>query len=180
MHEVGALVDSALGLPSHPMDLDVHKADDSSDKKSVEGACNEDDKPALAFFFSASDEHGIDRAKNQLIDHIASVQVASEHVSHVDFLNDLSYSLSTRSQFSWRSSCTASSIADLVNSISNIQAVKCGSSANSLGFVFTGQGAQWLGMGLPLFQFAAYKDSLDAASHYFCDALGADWNAVGT
>lgn len=179
LDEVGALIDKTLGLSSRALDLDDLHGDESPDKKDAEGAGDGGDKPVLPFFFSSSDESGLGRATDRLNNHISSVQLASEDASRVDFLNDLSYTLSTRSQFSWRASCFASSIADLVGSIPNIQPVKCGSLSTSLGFVFTGQGAQWLGMGLPLFGFAAYRDSLDAASHYLCNELGSKWNAVG-
>ncbi|KAJ5343642.1 uncharacterized protein N7506_003466 [Penicillium brevicompactum] len=178
LNEVNAMVDHASGLPSHPLDLEPNKGNDDPNQGDAEDSGDKNDKPALPFIFSASDEHGIERVTCRLAEHIASLPVASEDLSHADFLNDLSYSLSTRSQFSWRASSSASSIAELIDSISNVQAVKCDSSSPVLGFVFTGQGAQWLGMGLPLHRFAAYRDSLDAASRYLCDALGAEWSAV--
>lgn len=96
-----------------------------------------------------------------------------------DFINDLSYTLSSRSQLSWRASCTAGSIDDLVDALPGIQAVKCGNPPSSLSFVFTGQGAQWLGMGVSLFQFSVYRESLEVASDYLRDVLGAEWNAIG-
>ncbi|KAJ5345682.1 hypothetical protein N7452_003686 [Penicillium brevicompactum] len=178
LKEAKAMVDRASGLSSLPLDLDVDKSDNDTDKKDVEDAGEGDDKPALSFIFSSSDEHGIERATSRLIEHISLLEVDSQDFNNAEFLNDLSYSLSARSQLSWRASCTASSIAGLMDSISHIQAVKRDSSSPIVGFVFTGQGAQWLGMGLPLFRFAAYRDSLDAASQYLCDVLGADWNAA--
>ncbi|CAG8144392.1 unnamed protein product [Penicillium salamii] len=174
--EINGMVDRASGLPGQPLDLAAQNLKVEHDKEDT-GSSGED-QPALPFVLSSSDENGITRASESLIEYLTSFEDSFDPVKHVDFLNDLSYSLSARSQFSWRASCTARNIDDLVDSLSDIQGVKYGGSPPSLVFVFTGQGAQWLGMGNPLFQFPAYRQSVEAASHYLCEVLGAEWNAL--
>lgn len=47
-----------------------------------------------------------------------------------------------------------------------------------LAFIFTGQGAQYCGMGLQLSRFPVFQSTLEKASRIFCD-LGADWQLCG-
>lgn len=45
-------------------------------------------------------------------------------------------------------------------------------------FVFTGQGAQWAGMGRDLFHFPAFYDTIREA-HAYLKELGVDWDLIG-
>jgi acyl transferase domain-containing protein len=47
-----------------------------------------------------------------------------------------------------------------------------------LGFVFTGQGAHWHGMGRELLQYSIFKQSLDDANEYM-QRLGCSWSLIG-
>lgn len=47
-----------------------------------------------------------------------------------------------------------------------------------LGFVFTGQGAQWSAMGRELMAYPIFNESINQASEYF-KSLGSDWDLLG-
>lgn len=98
-------------------------------------------------------------------------------------LGDLSYTLcNRRSMLPWRFSCVAK---DHESLLSNLQS-GMGASAvlpprdqPSMVFIFTGQGAQWLGMGRELLldqsPSPVFRDSIRASRDMLLD-LGADWD----
>ena len=96
------------------------------------------------------------------------------------FLRDLSFTLSEkRSKLLWRSFGIAKSSIDL-QMIDNTMSAPTRSSQNvQVLYVFTGQGAQWPGMGRELIQCHVFRDSLEAASSYF-KTLGCQWSVIGT
>ena len=79
-----------------------------------------------------------------------------------EFLSNLSYTLcSRRSSFAWRWATSATTLAELSESLnqdlSPNQGIRLGS---KIGFVFTGQGSQWHAMGRELF----HQNAIFAAS----------------
>lgn len=128
------------------------------------------------FVWSASDESGLRR--------IASVYEA--HLSKITscrggYLDDLAYTLSEkRSRLLWRSYAIATSIEELKSSLKQ----GLPSSLRSLtqpqvGFIFTGQGAHWFGMGRELLRYSVFQKSLEDAGIYFQN-LGSPWCLMGT
>ncbi|KAL8704317.1 MAG: hypothetical protein Q9201_002503 [Fulgogasparrea decipioides] len=128
------------------------------------------------FVWSSFDEAGIKRLKalyrNHLIKHESS---ASEQA----FLDDLCYTLACkRTCWPWRSFTVADSVQGLVQGLSSTGSRPIRSNNNiRLGYVFTGQGAQWAGMGRELMAYPTFKESLDN-TEAFLRKLGCKWSLV--
>lgn len=96
------------------------------------------------------------------------------------FLADLAYTLSEkRSHLQWKSFAVASSIGDLRQTLDcgSLTAIRSSPSPN-LGFVFTGQGAQWYAMGRELLDYPVFRRSLEEAEAFF-QTLGCRWTLIG-
>ncbi|KAL0934059.1 polyketide synthase [Colletotrichum truncatum] len=100
-------------------------------------------------------------------------------------LADLAYTLyQRRSQFTWRTSITVSSVTELKEAAENATNGASSHSQRALDdpgvcFIFTGQGAQWPRMGQTLYlECAVFRASIDAADHYFRDILQSPWSVV--
>ena len=132
------------------------------------------------FLLSAKDERAtqamVDNLNQYLVD--ASTQKGRDEGA---FLDNLAYTLGhRRSLFPWRATVGASSIDGLIKSTQSGRAkpTRTGTSPR-LGFVYTGQGAQWWAMGRELIDvYPVFKATL-----LDCNAelkkLGATWNMIG-
>ena len=98
-----------------------------------------------------------------------------------ELLGDLAYTLNEhRSVWMWKAAFSANSPSQLA------EAVKSDSvrftrppKAKGLGFVFTGQGAQWHAMGRELIKrYPVFQRSLDLADQHL-RVLGASWSLTG-
>nr|Q50LG3.1 RecName: Full=Highly reducing polyketide synthase AFT9-1; Short=HR-PKS AFT9-1; AltName: Full=AF-toxin biosynthesis protein 9-1 [Alternaria alternata]BAD97694.1 Aft9-1 [Alternaria alternata] len=94
-------------------------------------------------------------------------------------LRDLSYTLNQRrSMMSWRFGGVATTHQELLDvltqELKSSSAVRTPTRAN-INFVFTGQGAQWPGMGRELLVVRAFKDSLNQSRNVL-HQLGASWD----
>ncbi|UNI19406.1 Type I Iterative PKS [Purpureocillium takamizusanense] len=94
-------------------------------------------------------------------------------------LNDLAYTLAARrSQFPWRSFAVADSDRMLLSqgqSASPIAPPVRAVNDARVGFVFTGQGAHYLGMGRTLLDFPEFRQSIDKSDAYL-RKLGCSWS----
>jgi len=127
--------------------------------------------PPLLFVLSASDQAGIARSARTLS---LQLQGVAEKPT---YLGNLAYTLGTgRSRMNWKSFCIASSRAELVKLLDG----EDGSSATRshvpprIGFVFTGQGAQWARMGIGLARYAIFRNTVDAADTILA-GMGCSW-----
>lgn len=130
------------------------------------------------FVLSSHDQAGFKRLGDSLIEHLDQLgPVASKEV----FLANLAYTLAiARSSFSWKTSCFAGSTTELRESLTTL-----GSNATRasriepprIGFVFTGQGAQWAGMGIEMLERRTFSLSV-AKSATLLKAMGCDWDPV--
>lgn len=79
-----------------------------------------------------------------------------------DFLDDLAFTLNERrSQFMWKTGVIGTSVANLIDSLAGTIKIKSSVRNPTLAFVFTGQGAQWAGMGRELLQaYPVFRESI--------------------
>ncbi|MCJ1382876.1 hypothetical protein MMC17_005989 [Xylographa soralifera] len=98
---------------------------------------------------------------------------------NTSYISDLSYTLAhKRDRALWRSFGVVSS-ADNIRDVFNTDAAEAKRSSliPELGFVFTGQGAQWSGMGIELTRYPIYKKSLEDADSFF-RTIDCDWSLL--
>ncbi|KAL9595035.1 MAG: hypothetical protein Q9219_006685 [cf. Caloplaca sp. 3 TL-2023] len=130
------------------------------------------------FIFSAADEHGINRAVAALREHLSSSSLSSTKYPY-SYLQNLAYTLSEkRSKLPWRSSTTAHSVEELQENLVSRLSKPVRSSTNpTISFIFTGQGAQWAGMGQELDIFTVFRRSLERSEMYL-RGLSCSWSLL--
>jgi acyl transferase domain-containing protein len=136
---------------------------------------NKDQRSRL-FVLSTIDEASGARQVNAISEFVATRENCS-----LNFLDDLAFTLSERrTLLPWRAAIPARSLEQLKHAL-NSQSVKFMKAQKNvkIGFVFTGQGAQWCGMGRELTDaYPVYRDSL-FRSESTLKALGAPWSLLG-
>ncbi|EFQ36694.1 KR domain-containing protein [Colletotrichum graminicola] len=131
------------------------------------------------FTFSRHDQAGFKRIRSALVEHLDRLGPAA---STPEYLADLSHTLAVaRSGLSWKASCFADSAAELKRQLStrlgdNATRVP-GSREPRIGFVFTGQGAQWARMGVELMEREVFADSVARSAKLLRD-FGAEWDPL--
>ncbi len=92
-----------------------------------------------------------------------------KEVNERSLLENLAYTLGQRrSALSWSQSLPATSMSGPIEALNDKKVKPSRSSkASRLGFVFTGQGAQWAQMGRELITaYPVFKESIDRADEY--------------
>ena len=138
-------------------------------------------KQKYVVVISSADEQGIGRQSAKLSEYINSHGSKKSNGSSTFSLGNLAYSLGCkRSHLRWRSFIVCGDVEDLgFESVSTwSKAVRSGPQGK-IGFVFTGQGAQWAMMGQSLLMYRPYQESIYAASKYMA-SLGSPWVLKGT
>jgi acyl transferase domain-containing protein len=96
-------------------------------------------------------------------------------------LNQLAYTLATRrSVMPWRTFAVVDGVDGNggPTQLTPTVPVRASSGKASIGFIFTGQGAQYAGMGLELLQYPIFESSLQASDQIFA-SLGTEWSIQG-
>nr|ASK38717.1 polyketide synthase [Paecilomyces divaricatus] len=124
----------------------------------------------LSSFDQASGQQQIDQLREYL----------EQNSSRIDdqYLADLAYTLGERrSPFLWKTAMPASSVSSLVEGLKTRAKVsRAEKKKPTLGFIFTGQGAQWCGMGRELLAaYPVFASSVDAIATYL-KSLGAPFD----
>jgi acyl transferase domain-containing protein len=135
------------------------------------------------FAISAQDKDGVGRVKKSLASFLEGKgkQLHTEQESN-DYLADLAFTLNERrSHLQWKTFSTASSIDELLEVLTSEEYTTPtyrSSRKHRLGFVFTGQGAQWANMGMELLKYKTFRDSITAADAYLREELECAWSAT--
>ncbi|MCJ1395325.1 hypothetical protein MMC18_008209 [Xylographa bjoerkii] len=140
-------------------------------------------KKGRLFVFSSHDQDGLNRQKEALSRYFREPCLHSRVAKDSDqYFRDLAFTLSEkRSRLPWKSYVAASSINELSSKLEdkNFALPTCRSiHAPRIGFIFTGQGAQWARMGNELFQYSIFRNSVDQADEYLRSNLGCTWSAI--
>lgn len=156
----------------------------ASHESSKDQSLKSDETPAFAhanpiiFPISAFDKDGVLRNASAVAEYLAIHQAENPQA----LLRDIAFTLSTkRSNFAWRSFVLASSIPDLTKKLSAKRLTHPPGRIRNIptvGFVFTGQGAQYATMGCELMSHPAFWDSLKQASAYM-ETLWSPWSLIG-
>ena len=132
------------------------------------------------FVWTSSDEAGLNRWVTVYKDYLSQMELY-ESTDIDSFLRDLAYTLSSkRSMLPWKSYVVAESVKGLIYNLSANLSKPHRSSAFApvLGFIFTGQGAQWYAMGRELFVYSVFKTSMQLADDYL-RSLQCPWSLIG-
>lgn len=130
------------------------------------------------FVFSSQDQAGFMRLAKVLAEHLQTLGPASTP----EYLANLAYTLGVaRSGLAWRDSIVADSTAELLAKLLSTElgqnATRAATKPPRVGFVFTGQGAQWARMGIELLERPVFKDSVARSAEILKEA-GCDWDPV--
>ena len=135
------------------------------------------------FTLSAQDKEGLKRVKQPIAEFLddRSLKLKTQiHESH-KFLADLAFTLSKRTELQWRTFEIATSIDQLASSLANEETgaiIHRSTKQPRIGFVFTGQGAQWPKMGMELMAYPAFRRNVEAADRHLRSHCGCSWSVV--
>ncbi|KAH7303214.1 putative polyketide synthase [Stachybotrys elegans] len=133
----------------------VHKLEQSARKRLF--VWSADEKPALERMLSSYKEY-----------------LTANDATNLD---DLAHTLNSgRENYSWRTFVVADSVSQLLEGLASPSTQAVNSESN-LCFVFTGQGAQWLGMGRGLLKYATFRKSVLDADEIL-GGLDCPWKAL--
>ena len=130
------------------------------------------------FMLSAKDEQAAGRMVSNLVQHLKTTAPDSQET----YLDNLAYTLGQRrSKLSWVNAQSATSLPELIRKLEASQSNPSRTQEKPrVGFVFTGQGAQWWAMGRELIEaYPIFKATIAAAENHLKD-LGCTWSVLGT
>lgn len=133
-------------------------------------------KPML-LVFSAQDEGGLKRISALYKD---SIRSRLNTKNEARFLIDLAFTLAKRrTHLRWRTFAIADSVGKLQEKLcQGLPILQRSTQEARIAFIFTGQGAEWYGMGRDLFDYSVFKKSLEASQAHLLN-LGCEWNLLG-
>ncbi|KAF1941682.1 hypothetical protein EJ02DRAFT_491319 [Clathrospora elynae] len=127
------------------------------------------------FLLSANDERSLNQMGETLAEYLQAQNVMNEE----DLLDNLAYTLGERrSRFPYSATVVAADKSDLESILRKPLPLSSSStSPPRISFIFTGQGAQWWGMGRELLHYPVFKKSLRQCETVI-KSLGADWSLM--
>lgn len=128
--------------------------------------------------WSAIDENALNRMITDYLRHFSSLPSSQGGIGG-SYLKNLAFTLGMkRTAFSWRASATIRSLDELHNLPMYLSKPTRSTENPRLGFVFTGQGAQWFAMGRELLDIQIFKHALLQADLYLKEC-GCQWDVIG-
>ncbi|KAM7215661.1 hypothetical protein V8F06_008952 [Rhypophila decipiens] len=130
------------------------------------------------FLLSANDEKSCLSALSKFGTHLNNLSFDNAEVEKHS-LEALAYKLAhKRTHFKWRAAVQASSKTELVEMLQSTKPTRSLPHPPSIGFVFTGQGAHWAGMGKELINaYPVFEQALQQADACLAQ-LGASWSVI--
>ncbi|KAH8711877.1 hypothetical protein GQ44DRAFT_689781 [Phaeosphaeriaceae sp. PMI808] len=127
------------------------------------------------YLLSAHDERGLRLMGDMLLDYIQ----AQSDIDEEDLMDRLAYTLSQRrSKLTHICSFIASCKSELEELLRKTLPVSISRTAPCrIGYIFTGQGASWAGMGKELLSYSTFKTSIQQCEAYL-HKLGCQWSLV--
>ncbi|MCJ1389859.1 hypothetical protein MMC18_002716 [Xylographa bjoerkii] len=134
-------------------------------------------RPSL-LIWSTADEGGLARLAESYDAHVSQLASSLSTTEASAYLSNLAYTLAVRrSSLNWKSFAIAQSISDLHDLKRNLSKPVRSKVDPKLGYVFTGQGAQFARMSKDLFGFPVYLNSLRRSEMYL-DDFGCRWSLL--
>lgn len=137
--------------------------------------------PPKLLIWSSHEQIGIERTSTMYSEYLANKTSKSlDKHSDKDVIAKFARTLgSRRSILPWKSFAIASSCSEASEVIKDMSVKPVRSTKPpKLGFIFTGQGAQWYAMGRELFAHQVFRESLEASSAFLV-SIGASWSLLG-
>ncbi|RHZ54247.1 uncharacterized protein CDV56_107115 [Aspergillus thermomutatus] len=134
---------------------------------------------ALLYVWSSHEQLGIERTARMYSEYLAAQQAEVQDSESQTLLGRFAYTLATRrSVLPWKSFVFASTMSELIDKLAGSWRKPIRSSGTpKVAFIFTGQGAQWYGMGRELCAYQVFRESLEAASTFLV-SLGCSWSLL--
>ena len=169
---------SSTKINGHKATLDSPYADDVKANASAltsSGGGSNAEPAARIFALSAFDPTAGEAWSRRLAEYLSQREASTD----MDYLTRLAFTLSDRrTVHPWKATICASSRQDLVSKLEKLKFVNV-PTRSRLGFVFTGQGAQWCGMGKELIDNCPrFRQTLEACGQAL-ERNGADFSVLG-
>ncbi|KAJ0418705.1 hypothetical protein BJY00DRAFT_314616 [Aspergillus carlsbadensis] len=143
------------------------------------GGSKEVSSSSRLFTISSHDQDGLTRQRESLAKFIQAQASNIPKPKQDNYLQRLAYTLSERrSALPWKSFAAASTLEELAQELSGSGTSGRSSETPRLGFIFTGQGAQWARMGMELRQYDVFQSSLEGAEAFFKQQLNCPWSVI--
>ena len=132
--------------------------------------------PSKLLVWSAADEESLHR----LIDLYTQYFEHNQRIVDERFIDHLAFTLNTRrSSLAWKAFAVVKSFDNLSNLKQTLsKPIRAIDTGPRIGFVFTGQGAQWYGMGRELLIYPVFRASLLRSQAILRD-LSCEWILLG-